>query len=178
MARAAVRGVELTDGQRSEVEELLRCPDLTPRVRERLERVKAVSLGYTLGQITVWSGREARTIRRWVRAYTARGRVGLSDAARSGRPAQVDAGYLAALERAAETPPRELGLPCDAWTSARLSAYLAETTQVRITASWLRHLLTQQRFAAGRPKPTLKQRQDPADVARCARELAEAEKKC
>ena len=177
MARAAVRGVELTDAQRCDVDEVLRRPDLTPRVRERLEMVKAVGLGDALGRIQAWSGREARTIRRWVRAYARSGLSGLIDAARSGRPSRVDAAYLAALERAVDTLPSALGLPFDAWTSARLSAYLAETTQVRVTASWLRHLLTQRRFAAGRPKHTLKHLQDPADVARCERELAAAEKK-
>jgi transposase len=177
MARVAVRGAELTDAQRGDVEELLWRHDLTPRVRERLEMVKAVGLGDALRRIKAWSGREARTIRRWVGAYTKRGLAGLSDAARSGRPARVDAAYLAALERAVDTHPRALGLPFDAWTSARLSAYLAETTQVRITASWLRHLLTQNRFAAGRPKHPLKHLQDPDDVARCTQELAEAEKK-
>jgi len=177
MARAAVRGVALSDAQRREVVELLERRDLTTRVRERLEMVKAVGLSDELGRITEWSGRKARTIRRWVRAYATRGLAGLSDAARSGRPAQIDAAYLAALEQAVETLPRALGLPFDAWTSARLSAYLAETTQVRITASWLRHLLTQNRFASGRPKHTLKHLQDPDDVARCARALAEAEKK-
>ena len=177
MARAAVRGVELSGAQRGEVEELLRRQDLTPRVRERLEMIKAVGLGDELRRIKAWSGREARTIRRWVRAYTKRGVGGLTDAARSGRPAQADAAYLAALERAVDTRPRALGLPFDAWTSARLSAYLAETTQVRITARWLRHLLTRTRFAAGRPKHTLTHLQDPDDVARCAQELAAAEKK-
>lgn len=177
MAHAAVRGVELTDAQRCEVEELLRRQDLTPRVRERLEMVKAVGLGDELRRITEWSGREARTIRRWVRAYTKRGLGGLTDAARRGRPARVDAAYLTALERAVDTLPSAVGLPFDAWTSARLSAYLAETTRVRITASWLRHLLSRHRFAAGRPKHTLKHLQDPDDVARCERELAEAEKK-
>ena len=177
MAGAAVHGVELTAAQRCEVEEVLRRHDLTPRVRERLEMVKAVGLGDELSRIKEWSGREARTIRRWVRAYAKRGLGGLTDAARRGRPARVDAVYLVALERAADTAPRELGLPFDAWTSARLSAYLAETTRVRITASWLRHLLARRRFACGRPKHTLTHRQDPADVDRCARELADAEKK-
>ena len=177
MARVAVRDVELTDAQRSDVEAVQRRQDLTPRVRERLEMVKAVGLGDGLRRIKAWSGREGRTIRRWVRAYTTRGLGGLSDAPRRGRPARVDAAYLTALERAVETLPRTLGLPFDAWTSARLSAYLAETTHVRITASWLRHLLTHTRFAAGRPKHTLKHLRDPDDVARCARELADAEKK-
>jgi transposase len=156
---------------------VLRRPDLTPRVRERLEMVKAVGLGDELRRITAWSGREARTIRRWVRAYARSGLSGLSDAPRSGRPAHVDADYLAALEQTAEALPRDLGLPFDVWTSARLGAYLAETTKVQITPSWLRHLLAERRFACGRPKHTLKHLQDPADVERCVRELAAAEKK-
>jgi transposase len=177
MRRAAVRGVELTDAERCEVEEALRRRDLAPRVRERLEMVKAVGLGEDLDRIARWSGREARTIRRWVRAYRRWGVAGRSDAARSGRPTQANAAYLAALERAADTPPRDLGLPFAAWTSARLSAYLAETTRIRITASWMRHLLPRRRFACGRPRHTLKHLQDPAAVARCECELADAEKK-
>jgi transposase len=177
MGGVAVRGMELGEERRGEVEEALRRRDLTPRVRERLEMVKAVGLGYDVSRIEEWSGREARTIRRWVRAYLRRGLAGLADAPRSGRPAEADAAYLAALERAADTPPRDLGLPFDAWTSARLSAYLAETTKVRVTPGWLRHLLARRRFACGRPKHTLQHLQDPDDVARCERELAAAEKK-
>lgn len=177
MAGATVRGVVLTDEQRKQLEELLRRRDLNPRVRERLEMVKAVTLGDAMGRIEDWSGRRGRTIRRWVRAFAREGLVGVRDGARGGRPARVDAAYLHALEQAVETPPRDLGLPFDVWTSPRLSAYLAETTQVRITPSWLRHLLTRRRFAGGRPKHTLKHLQDPTDVARCEQELAEAEKK-
>jgi len=177
MGRVAVRGVELTEAQRSDVEELLQRRDLTRQMRERLEMVKAVGLGYAANQITEWSGRQARTMRRWVRAYKRRGLAGLSDAARSGRPVQADAAYLTALEQAVETSPRALDLPFDVWTSGRLSAYLEETTHVRITPSWLRHLLAQQRFACGRPKHTLKHLQDPTDVERCQRELADGEKK-
>jgi transposase len=177
MTRSTMGGVVLTETQRSEVEALLRRRDLTPRGRERLEMVKAVGLGYGVGQVEEWSGRQARTIRRWVRGFAARGIGGLTDAPRSGRPADADQAYLHALEQAVDTPPRDLGLLFDVWTSARLSAYLAETTQVRITASWLRHLLARRRFACGRPKHTLKHLQDPDDVARCERQLADAEKK-
>lgn len=177
MTWRAVREVTLSAAQRAEVELLLRRRDLTPRVRERLEMVKAIGLGYRRETIEGWSGRKARTIRRWVRAFACQGIAGLADAPRSGRPAEADAAYLQALERAVDTPPRDLGLPFDVWTSARLSAYLTETTRVRITPSWLRHLLARRRFASGRPKHTLQHLQDPDDVARCERELADAEKK-
>jgi transposase len=178
MARKALREVMLTEEQRAVVARLVGRRDLAPRVRERLEMVKAVGLGQEVAAIAAWSGRSARTIGRWVRRFVALGVVGVADAPRSGRPAQADAAYLAALERAVETPPRDLGLPFDVWTSTRLGAYLAETTGVRITPGWLRGLLARRRFACGRPKHSLKHLQDPNDVARCERELADGEKKC
>ena len=88
-----------------------------------------------------------------------------------GRPPKADVAYLAALEQAVATPPRTLGLPFDVWTSARLSAYLARTTGVRLVPGWLRVLLHRQRFACGRLKHTLEHLQDPAEVAACEEAL-------
>ena len=151
------------------VEAALRRRDLAPRVRERLEMVKGVALGHPLGVVGRWSGRTARTVERWVAAFAAGGAEGIAavaDAPRRGRPVKADATYLAALEQTVETPPPTLGLPFDVWTSPRLSAYLAETTGVRIAPGWLRALLARQRFRSGRPKHTLGHLQDP--VARVA----------
>ncbi len=83
----------------------------------------------------------------------------------------------AALEAAVATPPRTLGLPFDVWTSSRLSVYLAQQTGTRIAPGWLRVLLHQQRFACGRPKHTLDQLQDPADVERFIAEVTAAGEK-
>src|SRR3954469_4259625 len=167
----------MTTEQRAEVERVLRRRDLSPRVRERLEMVKAAALGQDLAAIAAWSGRTVRTIKRWLRRYGDGGVAAVADAPRAGRPARADAAYRQALERAVDTPPRDLGLPFDVWTSARLSAYLAETTGVRIAPSWLRGLLAQQDFVCGRPKHSLDHLQDPAEVAACEAELAAAEKK-
>jgi transposase len=159
------------------VEARLRQRDLSPRMRERLEMVKAHLLGQDVAAIMAWTGRSARTVRRWVARFASGGVEDLADAPRGGRPPQADAGYLEALGRAVDTPPPSLGLPFDVWTSARLSAYLAETTGVRIAPGWLRALLARRRFACGRPKHTLKHLQDEAEVAACEHELAAAEKK-
>jgi len=172
-----VLGIDLTGAQRAEVESALRRPGLAPRVRERLEMVKAAALGQDIATIGGWSGRGERTVRRWLGAYAGGGIGALADSPRSGRPARADAAYLAALESAVETGPRELGLGFDAWTSDRLSAYLAREAGVRIAPGWLRALLAARRFRCGRPKHTLSHLQDPADVARCRAELEEAEKK-
>ena len=168
--------VQVSDEQRQAVEGLLRRRDLVPRVRERLEMVKAVALGQDLATIEAWSGRSAATIRRWVGRFLSDGATALADAQRSGRPARADAAYLRALEVAVETPPPALGLPFDVWTSGRLSAYLVETTGVRLAPGWLRALLGRRRFACGRPKHTLKHLQDEGEVTACQAELAAAEK--
>jgi transposase len=161
----------IADEQRAQVEEELRRRDLSPRVRERLEMVKAVALGHKPAEIVRWSGRSPRTIRFWLARFVAVGVPGLADAPRSGRPARADIAYLVALEQAVETPPRELGLAFDVWTSPRLSAYLAETTRVHIAPGWLRALLSRRDFVSGRPKHTLKHLRDAAEVAACEAEL-------
>ena len=169
--------VTIPADQQQAVEALLRRRDLAPRVRERLEMVKAVALGQEVAQIEAWSGRSGPTVRRWVGRFLRGGVAALADAPRGGRPRRADAMYLAALETAVETPPPALELPFDVWTSDRLSAYLAETTGVRIAPGWLRALLARQRFVSGRPKHSLKHLQEEAEVAACQQELAAAEKK-
>lgn len=144
-----------------------------------MEMVKAADLGHDLDEIVAWSGRKPRTVRRWLSAFatTGGGIEALADAPRSGRPVVADAAYLRAMEEAVQSPPRELGLGFDVWTSERLAAYLARTTGSRIAPGWLRVLLGGMRFACGRPKHTLSHLRDPEEVAACEAELREAEKK-
>lgn len=176
MSRTAVGG-EVTGEQRAEVAALLRRRDLSPRVRERLEMVKARALGQEVAAIATWSGRSVRTVERWLRCFAVGGAPAVADAPRPGRPPRADAAYRQALERTVETPPPDVGLPFDVWTSARLSAYLAQITGVRIAPGWVRTLLARHDVVCGRPKHTLKHLQDPAEVAACMAELAAAEKK-
>jgi transposase len=168
---------EITEEERAEVEVLLQRRDLAPRQRERLEMVKAVGLGQDEAAIACWSGRQPRTVRRWLACFTDGGAAALVDGPRSGRPPRADAAYLATLEAALDTAPSTLGLPFDVWTSPRLSAYLARQTGVSIAPSWLRTLLKRRASACGRPKHTLKHLQDPAATAACAQTLAAVEKK-
>jgi transposase len=157
--------------ERAEWEALLRRRSLGPRVRERLEMVKAASLGQGVPVIARWVGRSEPTVRLWLRRYRDGGAAALADAPRAGRPAKAAAAYLEALEAAVETAPPTLGLPFDVWTSDRLSAYLTDTTGVRIAPGWLRALLARRDFVCGRPKHTLKHLQDAAEVAACQAEL-------
>jgi transposase len=169
--------ITLSTQEQATIRARLHHGTMTPRVRERLEMVKAADLGADVPAIAVWSGRSERTVRHWLRRFLDEGITGLSDAPRSGRPCQADAAYLITLEQMVETAPRTLELPFDVWTSARLSVYLAQQTGVRISPGWLRVLLVRQQFACGRPKHTLTHLQEAAAVARCAAELAAVEKK-
>ena len=150
-------GTELTGpidlAQRATIEALLHERELAPRVRERLEMVKGAALGWDVAAIAGWCGRTEATV------------------PRAGRPRQADDAYLAALEAAVETDPRTLGQGFDVWTSARLSAHLAETTGTRVAPGWLRVLLHRQRFASGRPKHSVAHLQDDAEVAACEERL-------
>jgi transposase len=169
--------IHVTEEERRAVEALLRQRELPPRQRERLEMVKAVSHGQDVQAIAQWSGRSERTVRHWLLRFADGGPTAVLDAPRSGRPVQADAAYRQALDAALATTPSTLGLPYDVWTSARLSAYLAEQTGVCIAPSWLRTLLKRQDYVHGRPKHTLNHLQDPHATAACAEELAAVEKK-
>jgi transposase len=177
MSTAPALELVVTAAQRAAVEAALRRRDLTPRLRERLEMVKAAGLGQDLETIARWSGRTPETVRRWLAVFAAGGIAALADAPRQGRPPKADAAYLAALETAVETAPRTVGLPFDVWTSGRLSAYLAQQTGTQIAPGWLRVLLARQHFVCGRPKHTLAQLQDGAEVATCQVALREAGEK-
>jgi transposase len=169
--------VERAERERGDWEGVLRRRELAPRVRERLEMVKAAALGQGVAGIAQWVGRSSPTVRLWLRRYRDGGVAALADAPRAGRPVKADRPYLQALEAAVESPPPSLGLPFDVWTSDRLSAYLAQTTGVQIAPGWLRALLGRRDFVCGRPKHTLKHLQDAAEVATCKAALAEAGEK-
>lgn len=169
-ALAALR--ERAVAERAVIETELRRRDLTPRLRERLEMVKGIALGQDLATITTWSGRSLVRIQHWLTRYAQHGIAALTDAPRSGRPPKADAAYVAALEAALASAPRDQALLFDVWTSDRLSAYLVEQTGVRIAPGWLRALLARRDYACGRPKHTLKHLQDDAAIAAFERELA------
>jgi transposase len=176
MARTVWR-VEWTAEELAAVEAELRRRDLPPRVRERLEMVKGAALGQDVAELARWAGRSPRTVRHWLGRFAAGGLPALADAPRSGRPVVADEGYRRAAEVALEAGPRALGLPFDAWTSERLVVHLERETGRRIAPGWLRALLGRWDWVCGRPKHTLKHLQDPAAVAACEWELAEAERK-
>jgi transposase len=163
--------------QRQAIESVLRRRELSPRVRERVEMVKAAGLGYGPEAIATWSGRSVRTVVHWLERFLTSGLAALADAPRAGRPPRAIPAYLAGLEAAVSTPPRALGLEFDVWTSERLSTYLAEQTGIRLTPGWVRVLLAQRDWVSGRPKLSVRHLRHATEVAACEAALEAAEKK-
>src|SRR5262249_55511605 len=155
----------LSPQQRAEVEQQLRRTDLTRRVRERLEMVKAAALGDDVARIARWSGRSVETVEHGLARVAAGAVAALADAPRAGRPVQADAAYLAALEQALDPPPHALGRAFAVWTSQRLSAYREQQTGVHLSPGWLRAVLAARGWVCGRPKHPLTHLQQPAAVA-------------
>ena len=78
--------MHITAEQREEVEQQLQRTDLTRRMRERLEMVKAAALGDDVARIARWSGRSVARVEHWLRRFATGGVAALADAPRSGRP--------------------------------------------------------------------------------------------
>jgi transposase len=66
------------------------------------------------------------TVRHWLKRFNARGREGLEEDVRSGRPPTYSAEQRSAVINTALTRPADLGLPFASWTLDRLVAYLSE----------------------------------------------------
>src|SRR4051812_50060055 len=91
MTEQSIAGLMVGPTRRTEVDWWLRRRDLAPRLRERLEMVKAVALGQDLPTIARWSGRTERTLRRWLGRYAAGGGAALAGAPRRGGPGAAGA---------------------------------------------------------------------------------------
>jgi transposase len=66
------------------------------------------------------------TVRHWLKRFNARGRQGLEEDVRSGRPPTYSAEQRSAVINTALTSPADLGLPFASWTLDRLVAHLSE----------------------------------------------------
>src|SRR5438034_10155777 len=105
MTEQSIAGLIVGPARRTEVDRWLRRQDLAPRLRERLEMVKAGALGHDLPTIARWSGRTERTVRHWLGRFATGGVTALADAPRAGRPAEADAAHRRAAEAALGTAP-------------------------------------------------------------------------
>lgn len=149
----------LTEEQRAAVEQAMNHSP-RPEVRQRATAIRLLHLGHKPEEVAEMLAVVASTIWTWHRRYRANGLEGLANKPKSGRRAKADAGYLAEVERAIDTDPRELGYAFSVWTINKLRHHLAKQTGISLSYTRFRALLNKHGYVYRRPKHDLSALQD------------------
>jgi transposase len=149
----------LTEEQLAEIEQAINGSPY-PEVRQRAIAMRLLHLGQSTQQVAQVVLVTSNTIYAWHKRWREQGIGGLRDGHRTGRPAKADQGYLKELERVLEIDPRTLGLPFTIWTINRLRLYLAEQTEILLSYTRFRALLSREGYRWKEPKHDLSHLQD------------------
>lgn len=136
-----------------------------PEVRQRAIALRLLHLGHSPEQVAQVVLVTANTIYDWHKRWREQGLAGLRDRQRSGRPSKADSAYIVRLEALLKTDPAELGLPFTIWTIQRLRLYLHEQTQILLSYTRFRSLLSRMGYRWKQPKHDLAHLQDSAAQA-------------
>jgi transposase len=122
--KGAGKRVEVPDGDRRELERIVRASSSEVRMVERARIVLAASEGLTTAQIAERVGCSERTVKKWRPRYARRGMEGLKDAPRSGAPLTHGPQTRALLIAKACTRPEPTGEGArrERWTYEELGA--------------------------------------------------------
>lgn len=149
----------LTDEQLTEIEQAINHSS-HPEVRQRAIAIRLLHLGQKPEQVAESVMVTAATIYGWHKRWREEGVEGLRDKARSGRPLKADEAYIARLHKLLERDPRDLDLPYTIWTINRLRLYLAEETDILLSYTRFRSLLSRLGYRWKQPKHDLRHLQD------------------
>jgi transposase len=139
--------------------------DPDPRVRRRAHALLLVAEGQPLIRVAHLFQTAPHRIRAWRTPFLARGRVGLVDAPRRGRPPKLSQAALALVEEALTKPPQDYGFVSTVWSVRDLGTLLAHHHGVRVSTATVHRALLAQGYRFRRPRHDLKHRQDPQAVA-------------
>jgi transposase len=160
----------LTAEEAQAIGRLARSRTAPVRVVERARIVDLAARGCRAPGIATELGVSERTVRRWVKRFSAQGLAGLTDAPRSGRPATYTADEVGELVAASLTAPQALGLPFGSWTLDRLAAYLQEEKGIPMKRSRIGEILQaeglrwrqQETWFGERPDPAFAEKRGPS----------------
>lgn len=165
----------LNDEQVADIEQAINhAPQ--PEVRQRAIAIRLLHLGHAPEAVAEMLAVAPSTIWNWHRRYRTQGLNGLANRAKSGRPAKADAHYLAEVERALDTDPRELGYAFSVWTINKLRKHLEKQTGILLSYTRFRALLSKHEYVYRQPKHDLSDLQD-ADAKAAAEDFLDWLKK-
>jgi transposase len=116
----------VSDEEREELGRMARSRTVGAGLVRRAQIVLHALEGQKAPEISARMDLGGVTVRHWLKRFNARGRQGLEEDVRSGRPPTYAAEQRSAVINTALTRPADLGLPFASWTLDRLVAYLGE----------------------------------------------------
>lgn len=149
----------LKEAQLAEIEQAING-SAYPEVRQRAIGLRLLHLGQSPEQVAEIVMVTSNTIYAWHKRWREQGLTGLRDGHRTGRPTKADQSYIQELERVLELDPRTLGLPFTIWTLNRLRLYLAEQTEILLSYTRFRALMSREGYRWKAPKHDLSHLQD------------------
>ena len=144
--------------------------DPRPEVRQRATPIHLLHLQHKPAEVAEMIAVTPATIYNWRQRWKKGAIEGLTNRAKSGRPAKADENYTALLEQTMEISPLESGFDFPIWTINRLRQYLAEQTNILLSYSRFRALLTKLGYVYRQPKHDLTHLQD-SEVSERGKEL-------
>src|SRR4029453_15201408 len=116
----------VSDEEREELGRMARSRTGAAGLVRRAQIVLQALAGLKAPEISARMDLCGATVRHWLKRFNVRGREGLEEDVRSGRPPTSSAEQRSAVINTALTPPANLDLPFASWTLDRLVAYLSE----------------------------------------------------
>jgi transposase len=150
--------------------------DSDPRVRHRADGLLLVARGQSITQAAQTFGCSRNSLRSWGQRFLAKGRAGLVDRRRRGRPPKLNAAARELLETALAESPLAYDYPVTIWTVADLTDLLGRRGWAVSTHTVYRALHAMG-YRYRRPRHDLTHRQDAAAVESAKHVLAELQKR-
>ncbi|WP_372405419.1 IS630 family transposase [Streptomyces luteireticuli] len=155
-------GLELSTQQVAELRRRLKCRDLVPNERMRLDCVRLAAQGRTAPQIASILDKHVVTVRKALHRFLDGGFGALADAARPGRPPRWGREDLDALEAMLD----EAAVRGEIWTLPALAEWLRRERGVVLDSSWLSVLLHRDGFRWKCTRDSIRHQADPAPGCR------------
>jgi transposase len=146
--------------------------DPDPRVRRRAQALLAVARGDAVVRVATAFGTAAHRVRAWRDRFLERGRDGLVDKPRAGRPPKLGPAELALLEEALTQGPQAYGWPVTIWSIRDLCELLWQQCGVEVSVYTVYRAVQRLGYRYRRLRHDLRHRQDQEAVAAAKEVLA------
>lgn len=156
--------VHLTDEQQQELHQRAHQPNIAPRTRDRLEMVRLSALGWSIPKIAHHLGQHEQTVRTWIKAFLDHGFEALRDKPHPGKKSGITPDILAEVRGWLAAGDRT-------WNARQVAQEVTTRYGVSRSLDQWRRLLRRERLSYKRTKRSLKQKQNPTQVAQKTAEL-------